>query len=98
VGIRSRRMAGIENGDAKMILTPPGIFVKEELSRNGTPYTKLEYKCEEVGRIYNRERYDELFVMKDGIAVDRLVAFSLKDAVWHMRRHLGLKDGRSCMR
>ena len=81
-----------------MILPLPGIFIKEESSENGVPYMRFEYNCEEVGRMYNHERYDELFVMKDGIAVDKLVAFNLKDAVGYMRRYLGLKDGRSYRR
>ena len=81
-----------------MILPLPGIYVKEELSGNDVLYLSFEYNCEEVERMYKNGRYDELFIMKNGLAVENLAAFTLKDAVGYIRRYLGLKDGRSCRR
>ena len=81
-----------------MILPLPGIYVKEKTSIGSVLYTALEYNCEEVGRLYQRGQHGELFIMKNGKAIDKITVLSLKSAVLKVREFLGLKDGRSCRR
>lgn len=83
-------MAGIKNGDAKMILPLPGIFIKEDTNDHGVPYTQFTYECNVIGRMYKHENRYKLFIIKQNMAISQSMVDDLKSAVNILRKKLGL--------